>query len=81
MHCTPEHTTKDHLISLDTTVSVKGLLHISSFVVSICIKTLRRKAISIFRREIFLQSIFLKDIMGKCTLTRLFSSPAPYNLS
>lgn len=81
MQCTPEHSTEDHYISLYTTVNAIGLLHISYVVVAICIKTLWRKGISIFRREIFPQSIFLKDIKGKYTLTMLFPSPAPYNLS
>lgn len=42
------------------------------------LKHYEEKTISIFRREISPQSIFLKDIKGKYTLIRLFLPSQPY---
>lgn len=75
MQCTHKHSTKGCFTSFYTE---KGLLHISYFTLSLCIKPPRRKTISIFRREISTQSIFLKDIKGKYTLIRLFLPSQPY---
>lgn len=42
------------------------------------LKHYEENTISIFRKEISTQSIFLKDIKGKYTLIRLFLSSQPY---